>query len=265
MEEETMASRRHQFKSDARGFLDKNFSFYLLLFLPIYILGLAMGFGNVAFNNGNNLGGGDWLSLLSIVTSLLMAGVSFVMIDLQRGVGDFSAPVSKSFTVFNRGAYFLGSLALIVLVGIFTFLWSLLLIVPGIIKSLAYSQAIFIYRDYLDQGKKIGFLEAITLSRKMMDGHKWEYFVMGLSFIGWGFACIIIIPIIWVYPYMRQTYANFYVKLATEGAQTDDEKAEGPTVVNPTEDDSKNSDSAPTETFYPDSKSHGDTDSRDDQ
>ncbi|WP_252904604.1 hypothetical protein [Secundilactobacillus silagei] len=108
MEEETMASRRRQFKSDARGFLDKNFSFYLLLFLPIYILSFAVGFGNLAFNNGNNFGGSDWLSLLNIVVALLMAGVSFVMIDLQRGVGDFSAPVSKSFTIFNRGAYFFG-------------------------------------------------------------------------------------------------------------------------------------------------------------
>ncbi|GAX08485.1 hypothetical protein IWT5_01640 [Secundilactobacillus silagincola] len=261
MNEETMASRRQQLKRDARGFLDKNFTFYLLLFLPIYILGLAVGFGNFAFNLNGNLAGGDWLSLLSIVSSLLSIGVSFVMIDLQRGVGEFTEPVSKSFTIFNRGSYFLGSLALIILVGIFTFLWSLLLIVPGIIKTLSYSQAIFIYRDYLDQGKKIGFLEAITLSRKMMDGHKWEYFVIGLSFIGWGLACIIIIPIIWVYPYMNQTLANFYVKLAAEDVQGTDEEDEKPTLVT----SDKNSEAAPTETFYPDSKSKSDDSSHNDQ
>lgn len=262
MEEETMASRRQKLKRDARGFLDKNFTFYLLLFLPMYILGLAVVFGNWGFNMTGNEAGGDWLSLLNLVTSLLSVGVSFVMIDLQRGVSEFKDPVSKSFTIFNRGAYFLGSLALIILVGIFTFLWTLLLIVPGIVKSLAYSQAIFIYRDYLDQGKKIGFLEAITLSRKMMDGHKWEYFVMGLSFIGWGLACIIIIPIIWVYPYMNQTFANFYVKLAAEGAQKTDD---GATVVTPSGMESHDSDSAPTETFYPDPKSHSDDDSHDEQ
>lgn len=258
MQEETMASRRRQLKRDARGFLDTNFTFYLLLFLPIYILGLAVGFGNLAFDNMGNIAGADWLNLLSLVSSLLSIGVSFVMIDLQRGVSEFSEPVSKSFTIFNRGAYFLGSLALIIIVGIFTFLWTILLIVPGIIKSLAYSQAIFIYRDYLDQGKKIGFLEAITLSRKMMDGHKWEYFVMGLSFIGWSLSCIIIIPIIWVYPYMNQTFANFYVKLAAEGAETTDE---GPTVNTPTDGEKQAPSGAPTETFYPDSQSHSDDDS----
>lgn len=41
MEEETMASRRQKLKSDARGFLDTHFTFYLLLFLPMYILGIA--------------------------------------------------------------------------------------------------------------------------------------------------------------------------------------------------------------------------------
>lgn len=265
MNEETMASRRQQLKRDARGFLDKNFTFYLLLFLPIYILGLAVGFGNFAFSLNGNIAGSDWLNLLSIVSSLLSVGVSFVMIDLQRGVGEFTEPVSKSFTIFNRGSYFLGSLVLIILVGIFTFLWTLLLIVPGIIKSLSYSQAIFIYRDYLDQGKKIGFLEAITLSRKMMDGHKWEYFVMGLSFIGWGLACIIIIPIIWVYPYMNQTLANFYVKLAAEDVQSTDEEDEKPTVVTPNKDDTQGSESAPTETFYPDSESKPDDSSHNDQ
>lgn len=262
MEEETMASRRQKLKSDARGFLDTHFTFYLLLFLPMYILGIAGFLGSVAFNLHDNTAGSNWLSLLSLVSSLLSVGVSFVMIDLQRGVGEFSEPVSKSFTIFNRGAYFLGSLALIILVGIFTFLWSLLLLVPGIIKSLAYSQAIFIYRDYLDQGKKIGFLEAITLSRKMMDGHKWEYFVIGLSFLGWSLACIIVIPIIWVYPYMNQTLANFYVKLAAEGAESTDD---GPTVVTTHGAGGQDSGSAPTETFYPDSKSHSDDDMHDKQ
>lgn len=262
MEEATMAERRQKLKSDARGYLDTNFTFYLLLFLPIYILGLAVGFGNVGFNMTGNSAGSSWLNLLSLVSSLLAVGVSFVMIDLQRGVGEFSEPVSKSFTIFNRGSYFLGSLALIILTGVLTILWSLLLIIPGIVKALAYSQAIFIYRDYLDQGKKIGFLEAITLSRQMMDGHKWEYFVMGLSFIGWGLTCIIIIPIIWVYPYMNQTLANFYVSLAAEGTQETDD---GPTVMTPGDADPHDPHAAPTETFYPDAKPHSDDESHDEQ
>lgn len=230
--EETMSTRRRQFKADARQLLDRNFRFYLLLFLPIFIIMIVTAVPQWMNGAGADNPGYNLLSLLSIISGLLTVGVSFVLIDLQRGVAELTEPVSKSFTIFNRGAYLWGAFALQIITSVFTILWSVLLLVPGIIKGLAYSQAIYIYRDYLDQGHKIGFLEAITLSRKMMDGHKWEYFVMQLSFIGWGIACVLIIPIIWVVPYMNQTMANFYVNLAAE----EDESDEEPTVVSPVDD-----------------------------
>ena len=97
------------------------------------------------------------------------------------------------------------------LVGLFTFLWSLLFVVPGIIKSISYSMSTYILAE--NKGKPA--LECIKESQAMTDGHKWELFVLGLSFIGWellgaitfGIACI------WVVPYMSATYANAYVSL----------------------------------------------------
>lgn len=65
--------------------------------------------------------------------------------------------------------------------GLYLFFWSLLLAVPGIIKSYSYSQAMFILND----NPGIGIDEAITRSREMMKGHKWELVVLQSSFLGW--------------------------------------------------------------------------------
>lgn len=91
---------------------------------------------------------------------------------------------------------------------LFTSLWSLLFFIPGIVKSLSYSMAMYI----MAENPEMPALEAITKSRKMMDGHKMELFVLGLSFIGWLLLVGITagIAIIWVGPYMNATMANFY-------------------------------------------------------
>ena len=93
------------------------------------------------------------------------------------------------------------------LVGLFTFLWSLLFIIPGIIKSFSYSQTMMIVAE----NKGIGAREAINRSKAMMDGRKMDYFVLGLSFIGWGLLCCITLGIasIWVGPYIQATMVNF--------------------------------------------------------
>lgn len=100
------------------------------------------------------------------------------------------------------------------LVGLFTLLWSLLFIIPGIIKSFSYSQAVFI----LAENPHMSALEAIRKSKEMMDGHKVDLFVLMLSFIGWELLGIITLGIayIWVYPYMMTAYTNFYLELKKE-------------------------------------------------
>lgn len=95
--------------------------------------------------------------------------------------------------------------------GLFSFLWFLLLIVPGIIKAYSYSMTYFI----LAENKGMSVLEAITLSRKMMDGHKMDLFLLFLSFIGWFILAGITLGIagIYVYPYFYATLTNFYLSV----------------------------------------------------
>ena len=101
-----------------------------------------------------------------------------------------------------------------VLVSIFTFLWSLLLIIPGIIKSYSYAMTYYIQFDHPEMSET----DAITASREMMKGHKWELFMLDLSFIGW----YLLVPLtfgwimLYVAPYQNATKAAFYLNLKNQ-------------------------------------------------
>ena len=94
------------------------------------------------------------------------------------------------------------------LVGLFTFLWSLLFVIPGIVKSFSYSMSGYI----LAENKGKGALECISESKQMTNGYKMDLFILSLSFIGWILLSGITlgIALIWVMPYIEATYANAY-------------------------------------------------------
>lgn len=100
------------------------------------------------------------------------------------------------------------------LTGIFVFLWSLLLIIPGLIKSFAYALTPYILVDR----PELSANEAINLSQKMMKGHKFDFFWLMLSFLGWIFLSILTLGIglFWLTPYMYTAYAAFYRDVKTE-------------------------------------------------
>jgi uncharacterized membrane protein len=91
---------------------------------------------------------------------------------------------------------------------IYIVLWTLLLIVPGIIKSISYSQTFFVLKD----NPELKNNAAIERSMAMMEGHKMEYFCLILSFIGWLLLGILTLGIglLWVNPYICVTNAHFY-------------------------------------------------------
>ena len=97
---------------------------------------------------------------------------------------------------------------------LFIALWTLVFFIPGIVKTYSYSMTYFIMND----DESIGANDAITKSREMMYGHKWELFVLDLSFIGWIFLgmCTFGILLFWVIPYMNLAHAEFYRRLKGE-------------------------------------------------
>ena len=118
---------------------------------------------------------------------------------------------TKFENLFDGFSHFGPSLLLYLLQAIFITLWSCLLLVPGIVKFFSYSMAFYILRD----NPEIGSLEAITRSRKMMNGYKGKLFGLYFSFIGWYFLCCLSFGIgfLWLVPYIQMSIANFYEEL----------------------------------------------------
>ena len=107
----------------------------------------------------------------------------------------------------NFGTVFVASL----LQGIYVFFWSLLFYIPGIVKSYSYAMTNYILIDNPNMTAN----EAITESRKMMDGHKAELFILDLSFLGWYILSAFTFGILLLYvdPYHMATRAAFYENL----------------------------------------------------
>ena len=116
--------------------------------------------------------------------------------------------------IFSKASMFGKAFWLRLRMGIFTFLWTLLLIIPGIIKSYAYSMSGFILAENSEMTAK----EAMKVSEKMMAGNKWRLFCLQFSFIGWQLLCILSLGIgfLWLTPYMNAATAAFYDEISRE-------------------------------------------------
>lgn len=159
----------------------------------IYLL-IFGGFGIIPYFAG---------SIVTIIIGgpLVLGFVTFFL-AISRGQ---NATLSQLFEGFNHFGKAIGAYLLVI---IFTILWLLLLIVPGIIKSISYSMTFFIIAD----DKSIDIMEAINKSQKMMAGYKWKFFCLGLRFIGWFLLCILTLGIglLWLFPYVYTSITKFY-------------------------------------------------------
>ena len=94
---------------------------------------------------------------------------------------------------------------------VYVFLWSLLLLIPGCIKSYSYAMTPYILKDNPEMKNNA----AIEESMRMMDGHKLELFLLDLSFIGWALLSLLTcgVGFLWLTPYMNMARVNFYEDL----------------------------------------------------
>ena len=136
----------------------------------------------------------------------------------KRALGE-NADIKDEFSYFQ---YFGKALGLRIVTSIFIFLWTLLLIVPGIIASYRYAMATYILAEH----PEMGIMEAIEASKQMMDGNKWALFCLDFSFIGWALlsACTLGIGDLFLNPYTRMATAHFYLNLSrgSAGSGADD-------------------------------------------
>lgn len=102
--------------------------------------------------------------------------------------------------------------------GLYTFLWSLLFVIPGIIKHYSYAMTPFLMADYPEMTAS----QAINASKAMMDGYKGHLFMLELTFLGWELLNVLTLGIgsLWLNPYMNAAYAAFYRQLQAEQRYT---------------------------------------------
>ncbi|MFA5470740.1 MAG: DUF975 family protein [Acholeplasmataceae bacterium] len=148
------------------------------------------------------------MPLVFILVGPMLVGQSYYLLDVARNNSE-----GKNFELLIEGfkKSLVTSIVANILIGIFVFLWALLLIIPGIIKYYAYSMTHYIIADNPD----IDFLDAIKESEKLMKGHKFRLFALQFSFIGWFLLGVLTfgVGLFFVYPYYQLAHANFYLDI----------------------------------------------------
>ena len=149
-----------------------------------------------------------FILLLSIVSMIWQAGYTIFIMNTVKKSGATFGNLLDGFSITLK-LILLGFLRTL-----FITLWSLLFYFPGIIAAYRYRMSLYLLLDH----PEMGVMECLRTSKQMMKGHKWECFVLDLSFIGW--RLLSELPLIgyfvslWVTPYVNTTYVLYYMALA---------------------------------------------------
>lgn len=179
-----MATANRELMTKARGALTGRWETPILAYLIYIII--------------TNVGGPVGL----IVGGPMNLGAATFALNFARGK---KAEIADVLAGFNN---FIESIIAFLLILVYTALWSLLFVIPGIVAALSYSQTFFIMAD----DKKIKAVDAMKKSREMMNGYKGKLFRLGFRFTGWFLLSVLTcgIGFLWLMPYIQVTFANFY-------------------------------------------------------
>lgn len=196
---------RIEIKEKAKELVKENFKNFWKGYLIVMAISLLCSFAiELLFDRGSTIY--NCLTLVaSFFTSTLTVGFYLYMLKLVRGE-DFAKE-----DIFKYVGNILPIVAISILTMVFVFLWSILLIIPGIIAALGYSMVLYLYAD----NSSLTPMDYLNQSKEMMQGYKWDYFVFVLSFIGWILLCGITlgIALIWVVPYVSFAETIYYDEL----------------------------------------------------
>lgn len=193
------------YKNRALSALENKWGNFVLI---TFVFGLISGITQVLL--GNEVGPAI-LNLIGLVLFILALPLTWGYQTLFLGaVRGGEATAKDLFEGYNK-ELFSRVLTTTLLYYVYVFLWSLLLFIPGYIKSYSYAMTPYILKDNPEMKNNA----AIEESMRMMDGHKLELFLLDLSFIGWAILSILTccIGFLWLVPYMNMARVNFYEDL----------------------------------------------------
>lgn len=228
---------RAELKERAKSVLRTNYWMAFLISLVIvFVSGSGGGYtwrsGSSSFpqHSYSNFDSGFIALILLILAAaafaIIIALALRILVFYPLEVGGRRYFVQSAQYFDNRGCFrfgfdgrnYTGIISTMFLKGLFNFLWSLLFLIPGIIKFYSYRMVPYILAD----NPNIGAIRAITLSRNMMRGNKFDMFVLDLSFLGWyllGTLCLGI-GVFFVNPYAFATEAELYLILRGNAIQS---------------------------------------------
>ena len=177
---------------------------YIITSFPSQVL---YSIGDSLIGNEQTLGLGLVLLTLSIVYGLVLCG-PIIVGSSEYYLALFRRQEPRVTVLFHGFRIFGKSVAVYLLTSLFIFLWSLLLIVPGVVAAYSYGLAYFVAAD----NPSIGPLDAIKRSKEMMAVHKWTLACLQGRFVGWVLLTVFTcgIALLWVYPYYQTSLAGFY-------------------------------------------------------
>lgn len=205
-----MTMDRAELKRRARAQLGGNIFGSRWLYAVLVMLVLLLGSGS-ALKLGNNAGG----NAISIGLGLLLSGpLEYAASDLFLKQARDDQPMDLNELLKGFREDFRGLFLLNLMERIFVTLWSLLFVIPGVIAECSYAMSFFIRVDH----PEYSWQTCLQQSKQMMEGHKMEYFVLELSFLGWRLVGILCLGIgsLWVNSYIRATQAQFYEQLCRQ-------------------------------------------------
>ncbi|MDO4949275.1 MAG: DUF975 family protein [Bacteroidales bacterium] len=215
-----------EFRAEARGLLAGHLnSAALITFVYILFVWLVGQTPTFIIGRPDEFLFYPYLSCSFVVTlALLPLGVGYAWVFLRhkkRTVLLSDAGINSMFQAYHDVWRVLLTMFI---KEIFVMLWMLLLIVPGIVKSISYSMTSFVLYDY----PELSYEDAIRRSSDIMRGHKMQYFLLVLSFFGWFLLGFITMGIgfIWINPYFTMASTAFYEEARAEYESSHNEDKE---------------------------------------
>lgn len=203
-----MTKTRAEIKYNAKESLKGKY-WYSVGVTVLFLVLSGIQSGIVALLTNNNL-----VSFASIVNLIL---VIFFQIPMAVGLNRYfirlgkgeNAQVGDIFHIFKNG--YINTILVEIKQAVFIMLWSLLFVVPGIIKMYQY----FMIEYMLAENPMINHKRAFEITKAVMTGNKWKTFVLGISFIGWILLAFATagIGMIFLAPYVSETFAKYYLEL----------------------------------------------------
>lgn len=170
---------------------------------------LTIEFKNFSVYGINSFSESSRFNFGSILALILGGPLTFGLVTYFLNL--FRDNNSKIEDIFDGFSDFGKNFVLYFIMCLFIVLWTLLLIIPGIIASIRYSMSFYILHDY----PELSASQALDKSKEIMDGEKERYFMLWLSFLGWFILGVVTLGIgfIWITPYYTAAKTAFYEDL----------------------------------------------------